>query len=122
MADFAIITNKQLAETGRWDAAYNIQYFRHKDKLQKLLAAKSRETLIMAAKSVPYDVHAARVVSGCTRINISDRWTDNELGLYIIQLQASGILAEKSEQMRADAVRKLSAITDVITELESYDD
>ncbi len=102
----AIISSQQLQETGRWDAPFNIQYQKYRESLLALLASATRDQLLAAAKAIPFNDQAARVRGGSTRASVWDRWTDQELGLYLLQLQDSGEIALTVEQIKADMERK----------------
>jgi hypothetical protein len=113
----AVISSKQLRETGRWDAAYNIAYREYWEELPRLLA-KGKESLITAAKSLPFDHSSAGVRRGNFREGHFERWTPEELALYLLQIRDKGMLGEVAESVRVEMQARLDAIAAASVMLE----
>ena len=115
----AIVTLGQLKETGRLDAVYNIAYKKHERELNELLTRVSRSDLEQTAKACDRDFQAARVRAGNETRWDFEKWTDIELGLYIIliakkQALKSGI---EAQQAKIDAANKVSQVLATIEEV-----
>lgn len=84
----AIISSKQLLETGRWDAGYNIALKENRSKVAKLLKGLGHENLLMLAGSLPMNKKAMDVINNhrSTAKNFKD-WlavlSPTDLALYM---------------------------------------
>jgi len=101
-----IINSGDMAATGRLDAYYNLAYARHKEALQKLLAAHEHAQLVTMAQSLPVYTPALRLHAGNHTKPVGSEWSKEELGLYLLVCHEEGQfgIAAKEIQDRTDAL------------------
>lgn len=107
---FAVISSKQLSETGRWDARYNIAYAENKEAVDKVLSRyvgfDAKERLLELASAAPRSAVACHYV--CKRPNQElTSLNKSELALYLI-IAAQNVDEEvvaKAEDLKKQAVQ-----------------